>query len=54
VSDRAIIESAARYFVAWLVEELRMRKIVRRSWAIIDGKRVPQADILFHDPGGLR
>ena len=51
MNDRAILEGAARALIDWVRWHHRMRQIVLRPWALIDGQR---ADVVYHRPGDLR
>ena len=46
------IDRAGSFVAAWVVEQLRMRAIVRRPWAVIEGKVVTR-DVVYHDPDAM-
>lgn len=48
------IEEAGRWLVAWVVNQIRLRAIVRRPFAVIDGQIRPEADVVYHDPGAMK
>ena len=53
-NEPAVIEAAARALVDWVRWHVRMVEVARRPWAVIGNEVVAQADVVFHDPDGIR
>lgn len=49
----AAIASAASHLYAWAVEQARLRGIVRRPYAVIDGEVRPLTDVVYHAPEAM-
>lgn len=48
------IEEAGRYLAAWACNQVRLRNIVRRPYAIIGGEQVPLSDVVYHCPEAMQ
>ena len=46
-----IVESAANYLLSWAIDQCRLREIVRRPFAVIDGEVVP---VVYHCPEAMK
>jgi len=46
------IDRAGRILFEWAVDQVRLRNIVRRPYAVIDGKL--STDVVYHCPEAMR
>lgn len=48
------VEYAGKYLAAWVVDQMRLRAIVRRPYAVIDGIARPLTDVIYHCPEAMK
>lgn len=48
------VEEAGRYLAAWACDQVRMRAIVRRPYAVIDNEVRPADDVIYHCPEAMK
>ncbi len=48
------MDIAGRYLAAWAERQVQLREIVRRPYAVIDGRVRPLSEVVFHDPDAMR
>jgi hypothetical protein len=49
-----IASAAGKYLAAWVIDQCRIREIVRRPFAIIEGQIVPVDHVVYHCPEAMK
>ena len=48
------IQYAGRYLASWAIDQSRLRAVVRRPYAVIDGAVRPLDDVIYHCPEAMK